>query len=444
MKLRQPSQHANGANSNRKFLIDEDHLLSKVFFSILRRLFLFYYEGVDKMIPNTQQNQSILKYASEKANRFTESVIREMSRIATAHNAINLAQGFPDFPASDDIKEAAVKAILEDHNQYAITWGTKTLRDAIAKKNKCDYDLAIDPEKQITVCCGSTEGMVATLLATVNPGDEVIIFQPFYENYGPDAILCGATPKYVQLHPPEFNFKIEELITAFSDRTKAIIINTPNNPTGKVFNREELDLIAKLCIQYDVLAITDEIYEHITYDGTEHIPLATLPGMAERTITINSISKTYSVTGWRIGYAIASPEITQSIRKMHDFLTVGAAAPLQVAAAHAMGFADTYYEELLSFYSQRRDFMLKELAAVGFNCIRPNGAYYIMADITSFGAKNDVDFSRYLAEKIGVAVVPGSSFYHGNATDKHRFIRFCFCKKLSTLEDAIEKLQKLR
>jgi len=385
-----------------------------------------------------------LNYASEKASRFTESVIRKMSRIATEHNAINLAQGFPDFPACDEIKQAAVAAILDDHNQYAITWGTKALRDAIAAKNKRDYDIELDPERQITVCCGSTEGMVATLLATVNPGDEVIIFQPFYENYGPDAILCGATPKYVQLHPPEFNFNDEELTAAFSHRTRAIIINTPNNPTGKVFTLEELNLIAKLCIKYDVLAITDEIYEHIIYDNVVHIPLCTLPGMGERTITINSISKTYSVTGWRIGYVIASPELTQSIRKMHDFLTVGAAAPLQVAAAHALGFEENYYKHLVSFYEQRRNFMLKELSAIGFNCIKPAGAYYIMADFSSFSSDNDVDFACYLAEKVGVAVVPGSSFYKENASDKHRFIRFCFCKHFSTLEAAMEKLQKLK
>jgi len=391
-----------------------------------------------------QPNGDSLRYASEKASRFTESVIREMSRIATKHHAINLAQGFPDFPASDEIKQAAVQAILDDHNQYAITWGTKSLRDAIAAKNKRDYGLELDPDRQITVCCGSTEGMVATLLATVNPGDEVIIFQPFYENYGPDAVLCGATPKYVQLHPPEFNFNVEELTAAFSERTRAIIINTPNNPTGKVFTREELSLIAKLCIKYDVLAITDEIYEYIIYDDVKHIPIATLPGMAERAITINGISKTYSVTGWRIGYVIASPEISQSIRKVHDFLTVGAAAPLQVAAAHALGFGENYYKKLVSFYEQRRNFMLKELATIGFHCIKPAGAYYIMADFSSFSSNNDVDFARYLAEKVGVAVVPGSSFYTENATDKHRFIRFCFCKEFSTLEAAIAKLQKLK
>ena len=392
----------------------------------------------------TTPENNLIKYASKKASCFTESVIREMSRIATKHNAINLAQGFPDFPACDEIKQAAVQAILDNHNQYAITWGTKSLRDAIAAKNKRDYGIELDPERQITVCCGSTEGMVATLLATVNPGDEVIIFQPFYENYGPDAILCGATPKYVQLHPPEFNFNVEELTAAFSDRTKAIIINTPNNPTGKIFTREELDLIAKLCIKHDVLAITDEIYEHIIYDGATHIPLYTLPGMAERTIMINGISKTYSVTGWRIGYVIASPEISQSIRKVHDFLTVGAAAPLQVAAAHALGFPETYYKNLASFYAQRRDFMLKELTAIGFKCIKPAGAYYIMTDFSSFGWDNDVDFARYLAEEVGVAVVPGSSFYKGDSNDKHRFVRFCFCKQFSTLEAAIERLQKLK
>jgi len=393
---------------------------------------------------HTKPNENVIKYASEKASRFTESVIREMSRIATKHKAINLAQGFPDFPACDEIKQAAVEAILDNHNQYAITWGTKSLRDAIAAKNKRDYGIEFDPERQITVCCGATEAMVATLLATVNPGDEVIIFQPFYENYGPDAILCGATPKYVQLHPPEFTFNVEELTAAFSERTKAIIINTPNNPTGKVFTRKELEIIAELCIKYDVLAITDEIYEHIIYDDAEHIPLFTLPDMAERSITINGISKTYSVTGWRIGYVLASPEITQSIRKMHDFLTVGAAAPLQVAAAQALGFAEDYYKNLASFYTKRRDFMLKELTAIGFNCIKPAGAYYIMADFSSFSSKNDVDFARYLAEEIGVAVVPGSSFYKENATDKHRFIRFCFCKQFATLEAAIEKLKKLK
>lgn len=385
-----------------------------------------------------------VRFASEKASRFTESVIREMSRIAAAHKAVNLAQGFPDFPAPEEIKNAAVKAVLENHNQYAITWGTKALRDSIVWKIKRDYHVDLDPEKQITVCCGSTEGMIATLLATVNPGDEVIVFEPFYENYGPDVILCGATPKYIKLKPPEFSFDAEELKAAFSPRTKAIIINTPNNPTGKVFSRQELELIAQLCIQYDALAITDEIYEHILYDGAEHIPLWTLPGMADRAIAVNSVSKTFSVTGWRIGYVAASPEITSSVRKVHDFLTVGAAAPLQTAAAEAMRFGREYYQKLADFYVQRRDYLLGKLQKIGFTCIRPAGAYYIMADITPFGYDDDVAFTRYLAEKIGVAVVPGSSFYRPEATDGKKLIRFCFCKEMSTLEAAVERLQKLR
>ncbi|WP_371375877.1 pyridoxal phosphate-dependent aminotransferase [Sporomusa aerivorans] len=382
-------------------------------------------------------------YASAKARQFTESVIREMSRIAAAHNAINLAQGFPDFPAPEAIKQAAVRAVTEDHNQYAITWGTKGLRDAIAAKVKRDYDVTIDPESQLTVCCGATEGMIATLLATVNPGDEVIIFEPFYENYGADVILCGAVPKYISLNPPGFNFDREELIAAFSDKTKAIIINTPNNPTGKVFTREELELIAELCIKYDVLAINDEIYEHILYDNTQHIPLWTLPGMAERTIAVNSVSKTFSVTGWRIGFVQASAEITASVRKVHDFLTVGAAAPLQVASAEAFNFGAEYYQELAGFYSERRDYLLAALEKIGFKCVRPQGAYYIMADITPFGWDDDVAFAKYLASEIGVAVVPGSSFFRPESTAGKTLIRFCFCKKFETLKAAVDRLEKL-
>ncbi len=389
-------------------------------------------------------SNTILPYASEKASQFSESVIREMSRIAAAHQAINLAQGFPDFPAPNEIKAAAVNAINSDYNQYAITWGSQSLREAIAWKNQRDYGIELDPQRQITVCCGSTEGMIAALLATVNPGDEVIIFQPFYENYGPDAILCGATPRYVALQPPSFSFSPDELSAAFNERTRAIIINTPNNPTGKVFNREELQLIADLCIKHDVLAITDEIYEHILFDDALHIPLYTLPNMAERTIVINSISKTYSVTGWRIGFILASPEITQSIRKVHDFLTVGAAAPLQEAAAAALRWKPSYYQELAEFYRARRDYLLRELTQLGFACCIPGGAYYIMADITPLGWDNDIAFSRYLAEEIGVAVVPGSSFYQSDHPRRHHFVRFCFCKKISTLEAAVERLQKLK
>lgn len=385
-----------------------------------------------------------IRYASHKARQFTESVIREMSRVAAAHGAINLAQGFPDFPAPDAIKQAAVEAILANHNQYAITWGTKELRESIAWKLARDYDIAIDPERQITVCCGSTEGMIASLLATVNPGEEVIVFEPFYENYGADAILCGATPRYVRLHAPDFRLDLDELAAAFSDRTRAIIINTPHNPTGKVFSSVELARIAELCIKYDALAITDEIYEHILYDGAEHVPLWKLPGMAERTLIVNSISKTYSVTGWRIGYVVASPEITASVRKVHDFLTVGAAAPLQAAAAKAMRFFPDYYSELASFYRQRRDFLYDALTSAGFDCFKPGGAYYIMADIRPLGGENDVDFAMYLTREIGVAVVPGSSFYCAGSPDGKKLIRFCFCKELATLEAAADRLKKLK
>jgi len=385
-----------------------------------------------------------LSFASEKAARFTESVIREMTRIAVQHQAVNLAQGFPDFPIPEDLKQAAVRAITADHNQYAITWGTKALREAIAWKNKQVYDIDIDPERQITVCCGATECMVASLLATVNPGDEVVIFEPFYENYGPDVILCGATPKYVRLHPPEFRFDPQELEAAMSEKTRAIVINSPNNPTGTVFSREELEFIAQLCIKYDVLAITDEIYEHLIYDGIRHVPLATLPGMADRTLTINSISKTYSATGWRIGYVIASPKITQSVRKVHDFLTVGAAAPLQVAASKALRFSLDYYQHLDDFYAQRRDYLLNNLQAIGFDCVRPSGAYYIMARFDKFSLEDDVTFAKYLAETIGVAVVPGSSFYRDEIPDGRNYIRFCFCKQFATLEAAVERLKKLQ
>jgi aminotransferase len=388
--------------------------------------------------------EKIRQFASAKASQFTESVIREMSRIAAKHGAINLAQGFPDFPAPEAIKEAAVRAIREDHNQYAITWGTKGLRDAIAGKTKKDYGIDIDPETQITVCCGSTEGMIATLLATINPGDEVIIFEPFYENYGADVILCGASPKYIKLNAPDFSFDQDELAALFSKKTRAIILNTPNNPTGKVFTQEELGFIAELCIKYDTLAITDEIYEHILFDGAVHYPIWNIPGMGDRTVIVNGISKTYSVTGWRIGYVLASPAVSQSIRKVHDFLTVGAAAPLQVAAAEALQFAPAYYQELASFYHVRRDFLLNRLEQVGFTCAKPAGAYYIMTDIRPFGWDDDVAFARYLTEEIGVAVVPGSSFYRQGIAEGKQYVRFCFCKKMETLEAAAQRLNKLR
>ena len=329
------------------------------------------------------------KIISEKVERFTESVIREMTRLAQMHDALNLAQGFPDFPAPQEIKEAACRAIQDDINQYAITWGSKSFRNAIAAKTRSYLGLEIDPEREITVTCGSTEAMIATLMAVINPGDEVVIFEPFYENYGPDAILSGATPRYVTLHPPDWSFDPGELEAAFNDRTKAIIINTPNNPTGKVFSRDELGFIAGLCIKWNALAVTDEIYEHILYDGATHCAIATLEGMRDRTITINGMSKTYSVTGWRVGYAIAPPHLTEAIRKVHDFLTVGAAAPLQEAGAHALSFPASYYKELARAYQSRRDLLLEGLAGTDFRCIIPRGAYYIMTDISAFGAGDD-------------------------------------------------------
>ena len=384
------------------------------------------------------------EFVSHKAAQFKESVIREMSRVAAKHKAVNLAQGFPDFPAPPEIKDAACRAIMNNHNQYAITWGTKSLRDAIVAKTLHDYGVQLDPETNLTVCCGATEGMIASLMATVNPGEEVVVFEPFYENYGPDAILCGATPRFVSLNPPEFSFDRAELAAAFNDKTRAIIINSPNNPTGRVFSRSDLEFIAELCQKHDVLAITDEIYEHILYDGAEHIPLWTLPGMAERTIAVNSVSKTYSVTGWRIGFIMASAELTASIRKVHDFLTVGASAPLQEACAEAFAFPDSYYQELSDFYRERRDYLLQALTDVGFRCVRPGGAYYIMAEIEPFGWDDDVAFAIYLASEIGVATVPGSSFYRPGHPDAKKFIRFCFCKEMATLEAAVAKLQKLK
>ena len=385
---------------------------------------------------------------SQKAGRFTESVIREMTRLANAHGAVNLSQGFPDFPAPEPIKAAACDAIRADINQYAVTWGAKPLRDAIAADASRRSGRPVDPDRDITVCCGSTEAMIATMMAIVDPGDEVIIFEPFYENYGPDAILSGATPRFVPLRPAksaagwDWAFDPHELAAAFSNRTRAIVINTPNNPTGKVFSRDELSEIARLCQQWDVMAITDEIYEHILYDGAEHVHLAGLPGMAERTVTINSVSKTFSVTGWRVGWTIAPPELTGGIRKVHDFLTVGAAAPLQSAAAAALSMPDDYYVDLARSYRARRDRLMAILEGAGFVCYQPRGAYYIMTDISAFGFDDDVTFARYLVTDIGVASVPGSSFYRDPASGRAS-VRFCFCKKDETLDAAAARLTRL-
>ena len=385
---------------------------------------------------------------SGKVEHFTESVIREMTRQAMLYGAVNLAQGFPDFPAPREIKEAAQEAIAGDVNQYAITWGAKNLRTAIAWQMQEAQRIAVDPETQVTVCCGSTEAMISTLLAVCNAGDEVVIFEPFYENYGPDSILSGAKQRFVKLRPPatadgEWTFDERELRAAFHEHTKAIILNTPNNPTGKVFTRAELELIRDLCVEFNVLAITDEIYEHILYDGAQHISIASLDGMGERTVTINGLSKSYSVTGWRVGWTVAPPTITNAIRKVHDFLTVGAPAPLQEAGVAALAMPASYYLTLAEGYRARRDRLMPALAEAGFRCFRPRGAYYVMTDIGTFGFEDDVKFTKYLVKEIGVAAVPGSSFYN-DPRDGARQVRFAFCKREETLDEAARRLRRLR
>ncbi|GAC1444625.1 MAG: aminotransferase class I/II-fold pyridoxal phosphate-dependent enzyme [Chloroflexota bacterium] len=382
---------------------------------------------------------------SERTLGFTESVIREMTRLIAHHHpddGINLAQGFPDFACPQILKDAACSAIQDDINQYAITWGSKSLREGISAKTSRFLGLQVDPETEITVTCGATEGMISAMLALLNPGDEVIIFEPFYENYGPDCILSDATPRFVSLNPPDWQFDRDILSAAFNDRTRAIVVNSPNNPTGKVFSREELQFIADLCQKWDCLALTDEIYEHMVYDGYEHISLATLAGMRDRTVIINGLSKTFSVTGWRVGYVIAPPELTNASRKVHDFLTVGAAAPLQAAGAVAMSFPDEYYSNLQISYASRRDFMMKFLHQAGFRPYTPYGAYYIMCDISDFHYESDVAFARFLVEQAGVAVVPGSSFYKDAKLGSNQ-VRFAFPKKAETLEKAATRLQAL-
>ena len=383
---------------------------------------------------------------SKKADLFTESVIREMTRLCLNHNGVNLAQGFPDFPAPAEIKEAAKNAIDNDINQYAITWGSKAFRRAISEKVERFIGIPYDMEKEITVTCGATEAMISSMLAVVNPGEEVIVFEPFYENYGPDAILSGAVPKYISLYPPDWCFDPDELKEAFGENTKAIVINTPHNPTGKVFTKDELGFIANLCAEWDVIAITDEIYEHIVYDGREHLSIASLDGMDERTVTINSISKTYSVTGWRVGWAIAGRKITERIRKVHDFLTVGAPTPFQNAAVAALNMGDSYYEDLRARYLEARDSLYRTLEKGGFKPFKPVGAYYIMTDaedlIERFGVDDDFAFSRKLIEITGVATVPGSSFYAKEGKGKNQ-VRFCFCKKPGTLKSVEKRLERL-
>ena len=378
-----------------------------------------------------------------RTHTFTESVIREMTRVAAQYDAINLAQGFPDFPMPSAMKEAAIKAINADINQYAITWGAKALRDAICGKYLKRYGMPVDPERELTVCCGATEAMASVVLALINPGDEVIIFEPFYENYGPDAILCEAKPVFVPLTPPDWGFDLQALVAAITPKTRAIVVNSPQNPTGHVFGRQELEAIAKIAIERDLLVFTDDPYEYIIFEG-EHVPMATLPGMRDRTVTISSLSKTFSITGWRIGYAIASADKSNAIRKVHDFLTVGAPAPLQEAAAIGYSFDDAYYQHLSDEYRERRDFLGGALRDAGFKFATPQGAYYFFADFTELSDKDDVTFAKWLAKEVGVATVPGSSFYRPGAAAGRRYTRFAFCKTHATLERAVERLHKLR
>jgi len=375
---------------------------------------------------------------------FTESVIREMTRLAAEHGGINLAQGFPDFPAPAELVEAAARALREGYNQYAITWGAPAFRQALAEKVRRFNGITVDPDRHITVTCGATEAMMATLLAVVNPGEEVIVFEPFYENYGPDTKLSGAVPRFVRLRlEPDFPFDPDEIRAQISPRTKAIIVNSPHNPTGKVFSQTELDQVADLCHRHNLLAITDEVYEHILYDGHTHRTLASLPGMAERTVIVNSLSKSYSVTGWRVGWTIAPPPITDAIRKVHDFLTVGAAAPLQEAGVTALRFPRQYYADLAAMYQRKRDTLLGILGEAGFRCLVPSGAYYIMCEITPFGYEDDYEFTMHLIRDVGVAPVPGSSFFHDPASGR-RFVRFAFPKREETFDEVRTRLGRLR
>lgn len=380
---------------------------------------------------------------ANRINNFTESVIREMTRLANQYGAINLAQGMPDFETPQELKDAAARAIQDGYNQYAVTWGAPPLRRAIAEKANSFNGINCDPDDNITVCCGATECMIATLLAVVNPGDEVIVFQPFYENYGPDTQLSGAKPVWVPLHPPDWTFDQDDLRRAFTRNTRAIIINTPNNPTGHVFTHAELSFIAELCVEHNVYAITDEIYEHIIYSTTPHISIATLPGMAERTITISGLSKTFSMTGWRLGYVIAPRGITNGIRKVHDFLTVGAPHPLQMAGAAALELPDSYYAQLREDYRARREIFLDYLHAAGFELHEPEGAYYVMTDVKTLGWDNDVEFVEWMVKEIGVAAVPGSSFFAPPELGRTQ-VRFMFAKKEETLHAAGQRLLKIK
>jgi len=377
-------------------------------------------------------------HTARRTRSFRESVIRGMSRLAARHGAINLAQGFPNFPAPEILKEAAARAIRDDINQYAITWGARRLRAAVAAKYAEWYGMTVDPETEVTVTCGATEAMIASLLALVDPGDEVIVFEPFYENYGPDTILCDAAPVYVPLLPGE-PLDLDRLTQAFTPRTRAIVVNTPANPSGRVLTRTELEAIAELCRRHRVYALTDEIYEHIRFEG-EHIPIATLPGMRDWTVTISGASKTFSITGWRIGTIVAPAPLTDAIRKVHDFLTVGAPAPLQEGLAVAMETLDrSYYDGIAAEYRRRRDFLLGALRGAGFRCAAPEGAYYILADFSALSDLDDTAFAEWLARERGVAPVPGSSFFRHPELGRH-YARFVFCKTDDLLQQAAARL----
>ncbi len=385
------------------------------------------------------QAKAVRARVSRKAQYFTESVIRQMTRLAKQYGAINLAQGMPDFAAPPTVKSAAIKAIHDDLNQYEITWGSAELRDAIAAKARTFNGIEANPETDITVTCGATEAMTGSIIAVTDPGDEVIIPEPFYENYVPATIIAGARARHVALRQPGFRFNEEELKKSFNSRTKAIVLNTPNNPSGKVFSKEELRVIADLCADYDALAITDEIYEYIVYDGRRHVSMATIGDMHDRTVTISGLSKTYSVTGWRVGYAIASKEIMSAIRKVHDFTTVCAPAPLQKAGVEALKLPPSYYSNLAREYQRRRDFIVKSLSEIGFEPVNPEGAYYVLADFSAISKKDDTEFGRYLVKQAKVAAVPASSFYSHPEMGR-KMVRFHFSKRDQTLHEAMDKL----
>ncbi len=378
---------------------------------------------------------------SERTAGFTDSVIRRMTRISNKYGAVNLSQGFPDFEPPKEILDRLSKVAYEDFHQYSITWGAKNFREALAKKQSHFMGINIDPESEIVVTCGSTEAMMAAMMTVTNPGDKVIIFSPFYENYGADTILSGAEPIYVPLVPPDFHFDPEVLEAAFKEHPKALILCNPSNPCGKVFTIDELNIIADLAKKYDTYVITDEVYEHIVYEPNKHIYFAALPGMRERTISCSSLSKTYSITGWRLGYTIAPPEITERIKKVHDFLTVGAAAPLQEAAVTGLNFGDDYYKWLSNKYTEKRNLFLKGLDDIGLEHTVPEGAYYILIDISEFGYDSDLKFCEELAEKVGVGAVPGSSFFREPVNN---LIRLHFAKKDETLNEALNRLESIR